>query len=118
MTQAEGPMLTVPEIAARLGVSESTVRNWLRACRDLIGSETGVEGYRRWDLRPFERIAAMRERRLPMSAIRATLAGERAEPAEPSEPFEQAILTRLDRIADALDRIADYFDANDPPTER
>lgn len=102
-------MLTVPEIASRLGVSESTVRNWLRGCRHLIDSETGSDGYRRYDLRAFERIAGLREQRLPMPAIRAVLAGERAEP-EAAEPFEDRLLSRLDRLVVAVERIADRLE--------
>lgn len=111
----DGPRVTVPEAARRLGVSESTIRNWLKALGDLIAAETGPDGYRHYSLRALERVAAMREEfDLPLSAIRAGWSDEGAEP-EPTESYQDQHLALLERIADAVERIATYFEGNEPP---
>lgn len=102
--------LTVPEIARRLGVSETTVHNWRKAYGEMVPSTVGVDGYRRYALRRFEEIAALRERKLPAPAIRAALTGHPATPDEPSPNFEAQALAILDRIAIAVERIADHLE--------
>lgn len=101
------PMLTVPEIARRLGVSETTVHNWRRAYREQIPSAIGTDGYQRYSLSRFREIAALRERKLPAPAIRAALAAGEAEPTAPASDPTVAV---LERIAAALERIADHLE--------
>lgn len=105
---AHGPLLTLPEIARRLGVSDTTARNWARAYGDLIGSEIGPDGYRRYALRRFEQVAALRERRLPAAAIRASLLGE-AESPDTTPSIEERRVAALERIAVAVEGILDFL---------
>jgi DNA-binding transcriptional MerR regulator len=103
---AEAGWMTVAELADRLGVSESTVRNWRRAFRDQIPERVGPDTYRRYSLATFERIAAMRARNLPPAAIRASLERE-ADDEQPLASTDERLLILLERIAVALERIAD-----------
>lgn len=118
MAQERGPLASAAEAAAHLGVTDNTIRNWAKGLGPALYSAVGLDGVRRFNLAQLDRVAALRRRRLPYGAIRELLAAEPGDEAEPSEPFELAILTRLDRIADAVERIADYFDANEPPERR
>ena len=104
------PLLSVPELARRLGVSETTVHNWRKAFGDLIASVVGLDGIRRYPLDPFVRIAALREQRLPRAAIRAALEqGEPAPTTTAGPTFEERLLTVLERIAVALERLTDHL---------
>lgn len=114
MSEETGPFLTVPEIARRLSVSETTVHNWRKTYRELIPSTVGADGYHRYSLRRYEEIAALRERKLPAPAIRAALLEGLSEAEPPAEPFEAAVLARLDRLIAVVERIADHLA---PPAE-
>lgn len=103
--------LTIAELADRLGVSESTVRNWRRAGRAAIPARTGGDGVRRYSLFVFERIAMLRERGLPLGAVEAALGDEPSE--QPAPRTDPAILARLDTIIALLERIAARLDRED-----
>jgi DNA-binding transcriptional MerR regulator len=98
--------LTQRELAARLGVSESTIGNWRRRYGDLIPSALGVGGFRCYPLRPFEIVASMRRRGRPAEDIRAALAEDGPEPRE-IEDSASRVATALEQIARDLRRIAD-----------
>jgi excisionase family DNA binding protein len=61
----EDTMLTTPEAAARLGVSENTLRNWSDQGRVPAIRRPGGGGYRRYDPTVIERVR--REMGLPDS---------------------------------------------------
>lgn len=115
MAQERGPLASAAEAAARLGVTDNTIRNWAKGLGPMLQSEVGLDGIRRFDLAQVERVAALRRRRLPYGAIRELLAAEPVDEAEPREPFEDALLARMDRLIDAVERIAAYFEGNEPP---
>lgn len=99
------PLLSVPELARRLGRSETTIHNWRKAYGDLIPSEVGLDGIRRYALAAYQRIAALRERRLPRPVIRADLEQTEVVPSGAGTTFEERLLGLLERIAVALERL-------------
>lgn len=104
--------LTVTDLARRLGRPASTVKYWRDTHRAILPERVDRSGHPTYRLSTFERIAAlMADGAGRVEVVRAIL----EDGPVPPEGFEQAVLSRLDRIADALDRIADYFDANEPP---
>lgn len=109
---ADGPLLTLPEIASRIGISETTARNWARAYGDLVISRIGPDGYRRYALRRYERIAELRRQRLPSATIRAALGAE-PEEVEPVVGVAERQLAALERIAEAVERIADRLEQHE-----
>lgn len=112
---ASSSWLTITDLADRIGVSDTTIRNWRRAYGALIPEAVGTDGVRRYPPAPFERIAVLRQRNLPPAAIRAALASSDA-PVEPPAPEdrEERLLALLERIATDVRRIADHLD---PPAE-
>lgn len=115
MSEDAGPFLTVPEIARRLGVSETTAHNWRRTLADLIPARTGRDGYERYALRRYEEVAALRKQRLPLSAIRTVLRERVPISGTPPAPTtEERLLVLLERLTVAVERIADHLD---PPKE-
>lgn len=99
--------LTVAELADRLGVSASTIRNWRRAYGDLIPSTVGRDGLHRYSRAAYETVAVLRRRNLPLSAIRSSLREQDAAPEEEPRPsYEERQVAALERIAAAAERIA------------
>jgi DNA-binding transcriptional MerR regulator len=102
----EESWLTIAELAGRLAVSESTIRNWRRRYAGLIPSAYGPDGVRRYPPQPFETVAAMRRRNRPVEDIRAALAAN-GEPEPSAESYEARVIAILERLASAAERIAD-----------
>lgn len=104
-----GPLLTIAELADRLGRSQTTVRNWQRAFRDLAGDAVGADRVRRYPLGLFERLAVLYDQGLPTRAIRAEL--ERQQDGDPvPATHDDLILDELRSIRAAVERIADHLD--------
>jgi DNA-binding transcriptional MerR regulator len=122
----EETWLTTAELAGRLSVSESTIRNWRKAFGDLMPQPRGHERLRRYALRPFELIAVMRDRKLPTEEIRRVLAEDGNGPptvedsgARMASAMEELtvgvkrLTVAFDRISDAVERIADALASKD-----
>lgn len=109
MADDASSFLTITELADRLGVSESTIRNWRHAYRDLIPVKVGRDGFRRYSLARFRYVAMLRGRNLPPAEIRAALAEQEGETTQ-AETFESRVLAYLERIATAVERIADRME--------
>jgi len=105
------PYLTIAELAGRLGVSDSTIRNWRRAYRDWIAERMGADGVRRYPLARFELVAMLRSRNLPPAEIRAALNEQRDD--LPTETAEDRMLALLEQIAADVRRIADHLAPRD-----
>lgn len=99
--------LSTAALAARLGVSESTIRNWRRAAR-IVDPPPDQDGIRRYPLDLFERIAILRERGVSLAALAEALEAD-------------GIPLRSDRVLDLLEQIAADIrriaDTLDPPAE-
>jgi DNA-binding transcriptional MerR regulator len=115
----EETWLTTAELAGRLSVSESTIRNWRKAFGDLMPPARGHARLRRYALRPFEVVAVMRDRNLPTEEIRRVLAedGDAAPTVEDSgariaAAMEDLTVVLRELIAEVR-RIADAFAPKD-----
>lgn len=109
MAEDGGPLLTIAELADRLGRSQTTVRNWRRAFRDLAGAHVGTDRQRRYPLALFEAIAVLYERGLPTAQVRAELERRPGEVAPPVVDHQEAILLELRAIRAAVERIAELM---------
>lgn len=98
--------LSIAALAARIGVSESTIRNWRRAGRNAIVVKIGSDGVRRYPLGTFERIAVMRERGVALGNIEAALSTEDDTPLVEGS----RVIELLEQIAQDVRRIADHLD--------
>ena len=105
MASDDPTWLTVPELARRLGRSESTVRHWRRAYHDALDEDVGGHGYHVYSLRQFLVIERMSAERRDPRDIRAALAG--AEQPTATSDFERVVIDRLERIERAIERLAE-----------
>jgi DNA-binding transcriptional MerR regulator len=85
--------LSTAALAARLGVSESTIRNWRKAGR--IVDRLDPDGVRRYPLEVFERVALLRERGVSLAGLAEALAQD-----------GDGIPLRSDRVLELLEQIA------------
>jgi hypothetical protein len=104
--------LTVATLAHRLERAESTIRSWRDRYRRFVPEQLDAAGLQVYPLERLEEIKVLAAQRLTPREITAELErrhGDQSE--EPTETFEAAVLTRLDRLIELVERIADRLDA-------
>lgn len=100
--------LTITEIARRLGRPPSTVAYWRDTFRDHLEARADEDGHACYRLAVFVRLDVLMRARTPRSEIVRELT-ERP-PDAPADPFQAAILDRLDRLIEAVERIAAHLE--------
>lgn len=99
------PYLTVTELARRLGRPPSTVRYWRNRYRDALEERLDEDGRRAYRLADFEGIDLMVRRRVPPAEIRRALSGGEPDPGLLRQPFETTVVTAIERLIAAVERI-------------